>query len=254
MTLGESLRAAREAANLTVEDVSRSTRIRGQLIRNIESDDFTACGGAVYARGHIRSIAAAVGVDPAPLIAEFDAEHGGVEGPAPREIFEHEVLAIPDRKGPNWTAAMAAAAALAVIVAVVTLLNPNTANSPGVAGPDDGISSTSPSPSASASAPAPTVAPTDLTAFNRDGVVVQVKLVGDKSWVRITDEKGTQLFQGVLTQGMVREFRSANLLYVVLGNAGAVSLTVNGRDLGSPGAVGEVVRTQFGKGDPTAAG
>lgn len=252
MTLGESIAAAREAARMTVEDVSRATRIRGQLIRDIERDDFAACGGAVYARGHIRAIAAAVGLDPAALVEEFDRVHGGVEGPAPHEIFEHEVLAIPERKGPNWTAAMAAAAALAVFVAVIALLNPNSPPA-GVAGPQDGISTSSPSPSARSQPSLPAAPPTDLTAFN-DGVVVKVRLTGDKSWVRITDERGTQLFQGVLTQGAVREFRAANLLYVVLGNAGAVSLTVNGRDLGSPGAVGEVVRTQFGKGDPTAAG
>ena len=251
MTLGESLVAAREAAKLTVEDVARATRIRGQLIRDIERDDFAACGGTVYARGHVRSIAGAVGLDPVALIEEFDRVHGGVEGPAPREIFEHEVLAIPQRKGPNWTAAMAAAAALAVTVAMITLLNPD-APSVGVAGPQDGISTSSPSPSAVA--PAPSTAPTDLTAFNDTGVVVKLRLVGAKSWIRVTNERNAQLFEGVLNQGEVREFRSAGLIYLVLGNAGAVTLTVNGRDLGAPGAVGEVVRTQFGTGDPTAAG
>jgi hypothetical protein len=36
----------------------------------------------------------------------------------------------------------------------------------------------------------------------------------------------------------------------VIGNAGAVDLRVNGTDLGSPGGSGEVVRLEFGPGDP----
>ena len=54
--------AAREAAGLTVEDVSGETCIRGTLIRDIEADRFASSGAPVYARGHVRAIARAVGV------------------------------------------------------------------------------------------------------------------------------------------------------------------------------------------------
>ena len=40
---------------------------------DIERDDFASSGGDFYARGHVRTIAQKVGVDPAPLLAEFDA-------------------------------------------------------------------------------------------------------------------------------------------------------------------------------------
>src|SRR5215472_7738119 len=58
---------------MTVSEVSGSTRIREVIIRGIERDDFSACGGDFYARGHIRAIAAAVGTDPRPLIEEYDS-------------------------------------------------------------------------------------------------------------------------------------------------------------------------------------
>lgn len=73
MSIGGSLAEARQAAGLTISDVSARTRIRAPLIRAIEEDDFAQCGGDFYARGHIRAIARAVGVDSRPLIEEYDA-------------------------------------------------------------------------------------------------------------------------------------------------------------------------------------
>jgi Helix-turn-helix domain len=73
--IGGALAAARSEAGLTITEVSQRTRIRETIIRDIERDDYTACGGDYYARGHIRAIARAVGTDPAPLIEEYDAVH-----------------------------------------------------------------------------------------------------------------------------------------------------------------------------------
>lgn len=73
MPIGEALAEARRRAGLTVTQVSQRTRIRETIIRGIESDDYSACGGDFYARGHIRSIARVVGADPGPLIREFDS-------------------------------------------------------------------------------------------------------------------------------------------------------------------------------------
>jgi helix-turn-helix protein len=73
--VGEALAEARGRAGLTVAEVSRRTRIREPVVRGIEGDDYSACGGDFYARGNIRSIAKAVGADPEPLICEYDAVH-----------------------------------------------------------------------------------------------------------------------------------------------------------------------------------
>ncbi len=79
MSIGEVLADARCRLGLSVSEVSRRTRIRPTIIWGIEQDDYSACGGDFYARGHIRAIAGAVGVDPAPLIHEFDATHQTAE-------------------------------------------------------------------------------------------------------------------------------------------------------------------------------
>ncbi len=72
MPIGETLAQARQQAGLTVTQVSRQTRIRETIIRKIEQDDYSECGGDFYARGHLRAIAKAVGTDSGPLIQEYD--------------------------------------------------------------------------------------------------------------------------------------------------------------------------------------
>lgn len=250
MGVGEALAAAREAAGLSVDDVSRATRIRGELIRKIEAGDFAACGGAVYARGHIRAIAGYVGADPAPLVAEFDKAHGGDELPAAREIFEHEVIAMPERTGPNWTAAMAVVAAILFLVAIGSLFNSDKGGTP-----VEAKTLTSPTPSATAPAtPSPAQSTGPLAGqVQGTGVYLRVTLTSSRSYVTVRAD-GKTVFQGLLTAPAQRDFSAKHAIHLVVGNAAAVHLVVNGHDLGSPGRPGEVVRLDFGPGDPTAAG
>jgi hypothetical protein len=84
------------------------------------------------------------------------------------------------------------------------------------------------------------------SAAKRSGVEVTLKGVNGLSWVAISDSTGTTQFSGRIRQGEERTFSDNQLLYVVIGNAGAINLTVNGEDIGVPGSVGEVVRLEFG--------
>ena len=77
MSIGEALTNARRRAGLSVAQVSEQTRIRQTIIAAIEGDDYSACGGDFYARGHIRAIAAAVGADEGLLIAQYDSARVG---------------------------------------------------------------------------------------------------------------------------------------------------------------------------------
>jgi cytoskeletal protein RodZ len=73
--IGETLTEVRRRAGLTVTQVSERTRIRETIIRGIEDDDYSWCGGDFYARGNIRAIAKVIGTDSGPLIREYDAVH-----------------------------------------------------------------------------------------------------------------------------------------------------------------------------------
>ncbi len=87
MSIGGTLAKARRDAGLTVAEVSQRTRIRETIIRGIEQDDYSACGGDFYARGHVRSIARVVGADAAALVGEYDATLR-----APEEITAADAL------------------------------------------------------------------------------------------------------------------------------------------------------------------
>jgi cytoskeletal protein RodZ len=118
VSIGEALTQARRQAGLTVTEVSQQTRIRETIIRGIEHDDYSACGGDFYARGHIRSIARAAGVDPEPLIAEYDAAKGSPHTMTAAEAFEPVRPVSPVDRGPhkrppvNWTMVLVIALAL----------------------------------------------------------------------------------------------------------------------------------------------
>ncbi|HEX4258231.1 MAG TPA: helix-turn-helix domain-containing protein, partial [Streptosporangiaceae bacterium] len=118
MSIGEVLSDARCRSGLSIVEVSRQTGIREEVVWAVELDDFAKCGANLYARGYIRSIAAAVLVDPAPLLAEFDATHpakqpsephgeasgepGGERRPRPRgSRTTSELLALPEPYAPD---------------------------------------------------------------------------------------------------------------------------------------------------------
>lgn len=254
MPIGETLTAARNARGLTVEDVAGATRIRATVVRAIEAEDFGPCGGAVYARGHLRSIAGVLGLDPSPLVEEFDRVHGWAPAPMTMPGLDRATAASAERRRPNWTAAMAAALVVVCVAAGVHLLRSSGGPSGIITAPQlSGAASPSVRPS-SPSTTRPLPPPKDATALvDPNSVTVQVRIPTDKSWVSITNSTGTRLFQGVLTAGMSRVFRDPKQLRLVIGNAGAVDLVVNGRDLGAAGAPGAVTRVVFNPGDPGAS-
>ncbi len=254
MAIGETLTSARTALGRTVDDVAEATRIRSTVIRSMEAEDFAPCGGSIYARGHLRSIAGVLGLDPVPLVAEFDRRHGCAPAPMTMPGLNRAASARVERRRPNWTAAMAAALVVVLVAGAVHLLRSPSGRPETVTAPQlTGTPAASPRLSAGPSrGPAPL--PSDAVALvDPNMVTVQLRLPADKSWVSITSSTGVQLFQGVLTAGTSRVFRDAKQLRLILGNAGAVDLVVNGRDLGPAGAPGAVKRVVFNRGDPGAS-
>lgn len=74
MSAGQMLSAAREASGLSLDDVAHATKLRASILAAMEQDDFSHCGGLVYARGQLRSIAPVVGLDPDDLVEAFDQD------------------------------------------------------------------------------------------------------------------------------------------------------------------------------------
>ncbi|MFC7566912.1 RodZ domain-containing protein [Actinomadura namibiensis] len=244
VSIGETLTRERQQAGLTVTQVSLQTRIRESVIRAMENDDFTPCGGNFYARGHIRSIARVIGIDPEPLVREYDETHGGAPQPvSAATAFEPEKpVSFRERRSPNWTAAMAVALALIAIYAVVQVVggDPENRTAQKVAGTPGQQAMPAATPK-----PTPSARPSDpVASAPRRTVELRMK-VKRASWVSVRDDKGKVLFSGTLRAGAEREWTTRKKMVVVVGNASGVRLTVNGEYLGAPRDEARMTRLVF---------
>ncbi|MCX3059731.1 helix-turn-helix domain-containing protein [Streptomyces beihaiensis] len=257
-TVGRALQQARIAAGLTVDEVSQTTRVRVPIVHAIEQDDFSRCGGDVYARGHIGMLARAVGLDPAPLLAQYGAEHGAQPTPTPATpLFEAERIRSEPRR-PNWTAAMVAA-----IVAVVAFVGYTAFSGSGGgsgkqqaaegATPGSGKPTTSsPTPTTKPSDPKPAPSDSAIAAAPRDKVTVKISAPDGRSWISAKDHNGRVMYDGVLEQGKSKTFQDSKKIDLVLGDAGAIRLFVNGKQIKDEFQPGQVARLSYTKGDPEA--
>ncbi|MFB7209704.1 helix-turn-helix domain-containing protein [Streptomyces sp. NPDC057575] len=251
-SIGRVLQQARIAAGLTVEEVSSSTRVRIPIVHAIEEDDFSRCGGDVYARGHIRTLARAVELDPEPLVSQYDAEHGGRPAPTPAApLFEAERIRSEPRR-PNWTAAMVAAIVAVVGFVGFTFLKGGD-DSPAATQVAEGPAPHKKSPAPKTGKPVdPKPAPSDsaIAAAPRDKVTVRLNANQGKSWISAKDHNGRLLFDGLLLQGQTKTFQDQERVDLVLGDAGSIELFVNGKKVEDQFQPGQVERLSYTKGDP----
>ena len=236
LSIGSELTSARKGAGLSLEQVAQRTKLRATLIEAIERDNFSLCGGEVYARGHIRVLANLYRIDSTYLLQLFDSEYGVAET-ALDDLAQATSQNLDRSFSVSWKS-LSGVAAVALLAAVI-LSNQLTNNSEVVTAPEVGSNAPSTSASPSQSESLPAVASVD------EGVTVRLKVVKSYSWISVTAADGSSLFTGQIENGEVREFTDSQVLRLVIGNAGAVSVTVNGKDQGIAGDIGEVVRLEF---------
>jgi Helix-turn-helix domain len=234
--IGEALAEARGRAGLTVTEVSQRTRIRETIIRGIEDDDFSACGGDFYTRGNIRSIAKAVGADPEPLIHEYDQVHR-VRGVLSAVSLD-ELLApvqAPPRRRLNWTVVLGLSlvGALGFVGYVVLWGSPHAAGTPPAAAnhavPHTGWSRTPPALKTSRSAA-------------RYGRPVVVGLTAIRSYrVVFTTPGGRQLVRSHIAAGASATWTFRHAVDLRLDDPSGVTLTVDGKNPLPPGAASRPV-------------
>ena len=238
MEAKSSLAQAREAAGLTVEQISALTNIRAAVIKDLEMNSVEICGGIAYARGHIRTITKvlnqktpkSVSFDADLIVAEIEAAQSEDGRKIIDRLAENNVADKPreKRRIKFRTLASISAAVLSIgFVAQVAIGNVSNIDVD-----TSQITTTRKSfQNEAASTPA--------------GVNLVVTGISGKSWIGLTNANGEQVFNGQISSGQVATFNDPQLIKAVIGNAGAVKLNLNGSDLGVAGAEGEVVRLDF---------
>jgi len=221
VSIGETLADARRQAGLTISQVSEKTRIRQSIIRDIEQNDFSACGGDFYARGHIRSIAAAVGADPVPLISAYDNEYGPPAMVRAADVFESSrPVKIREPRSPSLSMIVAVVLLAVIGFGAYRLISHNSGGSG--SGPTTPLAA--PTHTATASATPTTPSPTPSS----HGVVIQLT-ANEDCWVLLTTRSdGSQIFMGIVPAGSSRTWTEEKAVDIRLGNPPGVVLTVNG--------------------------
>jgi transcriptional regulator with XRE-family HTH domain len=82
---GEKLRRQRESRNITLREISDSTKINKRYLEALERNDFDSLPGGVFTKGYIRTFAESIGMDPEPLLEDYRNELRARGGEDPSE-------------------------------------------------------------------------------------------------------------------------------------------------------------------------
>jgi len=240
MSLGALIAKSRTDARLSIEDLAKVTNIPTTLLRDMENDNFAKCGGETYARGHLRNIAAKVGVDERVFLDLFETEVTAPVKPI-RELLNENNVTMPyqEPKRISWKVLAAGSAAALFLFAGAQIIfsNTDTGNDP------ENIVTTSATPTnLAAESVTPSTAASPVIA---GGVNVELVASRGTTWLYATNENGKVLFSGQIRKGTSKTFSEAKQVNLRVGNAGGVDISVNGKDVGSIGANREVANLTY---------
>jgi cytoskeletal protein RodZ len=285
-SIGETLRRERLKRNLELGPIAQELRISSRFLEAIEAGQFDKLPGGVFTRSFIVQYARLLGIDeeeiagelrrtldPPPEVPEF------VEAPKPADSAIH-VPRVEEWEGVGksrfrWSSSLSAAALVVAVmlvcsglyawwqhtrrlapahespplaaVAAVPQAPPPAAMQPPPS-PADGPSTapTATQPPSGTPLPAPPAAP-PVPASNPNAAV-RVELTADEPvWVLVRND-GKYLFSGTLGARESRTFEATSTVLLRLGNAGGVTVTLNGKPVGPLGPKGQVRTVQFTSG------
>ena len=224
--IGRALRSARQRQGKSLEEASRDTRVRSDYLEALEREDFERLRGDVYVRGFLGSYARYLGLSPEKVIAAYERVYRRTR-PAPAPVEQapgvgptEAVILTGGNRRPSWLLAAGAAAVVLVAAAAVGLFSARN----------------SVPPAAGDSEPEPAVeqAPTvRIGMVARQPVEVEVRIDGG--------EPSTEQ----LEEGEALSFEGQDRINIHLSDGGAVTMEVNGEDLGRPGESGTPFEDTF---------
>lgn len=267
-TVGQVLREARAAQDLSLEQLAAELRIEPQQLAALEENRFERIGVPVFVKGYIRQYGQRLGLNQADLLAIY-YEQGKLED---IDIRPSRTIKLRDeQQTAGWVVAFVLLAAIVGGLVYWWLngasgfaptITPPPAESPApqpnlssqsagaLAGAQSGQAAPTaelvptlaavPQAAAEPAAPpqTPAVAEADAGAVPQPGgadLVAELEVTFEQeSWAEITDVRGTRLLFDLGTAGRQSVLRGEPPFTVVLGNADGVRLKLNGRPYDIP--------------------
>jgi cytoskeletal protein RodZ len=255
--IGARLRAAREQAGISLEQLIAATRISRSYLVAIEEGHFERLPGQAYVSGFIRLYASQVGLDAEALMQEYlqlrqPAAEGGAVG---RPRFRLPAFGADCRRRWGVTVIL-----LVLVLAASFLMDddrerppPSPAASTAAPVPQQRLSSAvAPPPvmpaQAPSSAPTPDAEQSAAPAASEAGVPatgIFLRIRADReSWLNI-DIDGEMGRQYTLRAGDVIEWKGERRFSLDIGNAGGIQAEFNGKPLGPLGKEGAPVHLEL---------
>ncbi len=271
-SVGIHLRGLRERRGISLEEISRGTRIPTRFLEALEAERFEALPAPVFTRGFIRAYCQALGDSGDEALALFDGQRSPVAGGAARDAMPApRVARAPRGRGAVLVSFVLLVVLGAALLAVTMLINPRSTEPPtagtapeGTPGPgvpapagEAPPAPSSPAPAADMSAapapaaPAAPAAPVSPAGESIPAAIASLaadvaspyRLVArttEPTWIRVRTGDGRSS-EETLAAGEMREWVSEQPFVLTVGNAGGVSLELNGRMLPPLGARGAVI-------------
>lgn len=250
-TVGARLRAAREAAQLSHDDVAQALKFSPRQIAALEADDYASLPGATIVRGFVRNYARLLKLDAAALLQQLDA----VLPISPAEVRPPDNMGVASeahglRESSPLLAVSLVLLLAAVMVALWHFIGPAPQRAATVAGGAEGAigQTTSMTPAlqhpAAAAAPAegPVLPPANVTTGEGSAPTLQFAFA-DRSWVEVIDANKRIVFSGENPPGSQLNLTGQPPFDIVIGNASKVTLTYGGKPIDlAPHTRAEVAR------------
>jgi len=240
MTLGTTIRDAREAARVSIEALSESTSIRIGLLTQMELDNFTQCGGDTYARGHLRNIAQRININPQILIDLYNQEQAFETQRIQDSLVENNLMQVPrEKRSLSWKVPAISSISILAVIAIVQIV---VSNQSATQAPAPVVSA-----SASASAVASTSAspdPSPSKPVSTGPVSLVISAPRGNSYIDIIVD-GKEVEKSSIFQGEKKSYQGLSSISVYFSNPAALDVTYNGKVIAPLGGENQEVRRTF---------
>jgi cytoskeleton protein RodZ len=233
-SVGGQLRAARDAAKLSLDEVAHALKFSPRQIESLETDDYAALPGVTIVRGFVRSYARLLKLDAEALLRQLEAALPS----GPIDVRPPDNMGIASQPRGLREISPVVAVALVLLLAAGLLVvwhffGPAAPRTTTVSGQLETPQAQDPAPAA---ANAPLAAPAALLAgenamppqakLQNDAVVPTLHFgFADRAWVEVTDASRQLLHSGENPAGSQLTLTGRPPFDIVIGNASKVTLT-----------------------------
>jgi len=263
-SIGERLRAGRERAGLSVAAAAEKLHLDLKVIEALEADRFAELGASVYVRGHLRRYGDFVGEPGLELVNAYSARAEARPPPPDLTQIPHAERRSDPRRLVTPLVGLGCAMVLALAIwwvlagsksaTVATASPPQSTPVPAAAAAPASAPPVHMASAANNSAPAAAITPAATPASPGNAAAdatrreasqettapareTRLRLeLSNESWVEVYDSRGERLFYDVAGAGSVQSIAGRPPLRVVLGNAAAVTVQVDGQSRDIPAA------------------